>query len=576
MEQQYHISNDAMEGNDIAILTGLPIDGNAVCEPINLTWSTECRNLLGVTPPETALKFGGLKITWVRDTFSNLPEGANAITTQQHARAYMFQVLDLLFGNKSQSRLHCCFLKLLDDFGVAGEYSWGSATLAYLYKELCTAAIKKSMEIAGPVFILQLWAWEHLPYLTPIPINPTNLNGDDPYGCRKKYMDYNSAIAVLPNCRVLPPRKSHATVWVVAKMSKHDQYYERWNMRAELLVGDDHFDSSVDYATWYQQNGHLFTTPEAAAHIYQQTEVNKMLNLAVANQQRNDLIAQQVLPPIVEGLTRLKLSMEANISSVPTERVTNFERRQRRQGRQPQTYTETHSSTSAQRGQCRNDDAGPSTSAQHNMYSSTQAGPSTFAGNEPTTFSEYNPINVNEYCMNLYQQIGSSTSIGQGFEGLFSYDQYPQPNSTPPSYHPSPPPSYAGQYNYGQDSQYNYDFCTPQPSQPPPHVGDFCTPQNTWVCAPNSEEEASVTDSEEDASNEDSGEDAEDTQEMEVSSDNEDDDYGNYQTEVDIRTQPRRMGRSPVQARRYPQRENRHPPCCGTQQKLNVPHRRNH
>ena len=96
----------------------------------------------------------------------------------------MFQVLALLFGNKSQSKLHCYFLKLLNDFGVAGEYSWGSATLVFLYKELCTAAIQKSTEIAGPVFILKLWAWEHLPYLTQIPINLTNLNGDDPYGCR--------------------------------------------------------------------------------------------------------------------------------------------------------------------------------------------------------------------------------------------------------------------------------------------------------------------------------------------------------------------------------------------------------
>ncbi|XP_050242297.1 serine/threonine-protein phosphatase 7 long form homolog [Quercus robur] len=360
---------------DIVILTGLPIDGNAVCGPINLTWSTECRNLLGVTPPETALKFGGLKITWVRDTFSNLPEGANAITTQQHARAYMFQVLALLFGNKSQSRLHCCFLKLLDDFGVAGEYSWGSATLAYLYKELCTAAIKKSMEIAGPVFILQLWAWEHLPYLTPIPINPTNLNGDDPYGCRwdtkrtfthtpthvlRSYRSNHDThnnkqvvwtpydnymhpwclverniwtttapllcfqiveyyhpervmqqFGLLQRCPRWPTDNLDKSVHCVKLTGKstvnwrrqHDQYYERWNMRAELLVGDDHFDSSVDYATWYQQNGHLFTTPEAAAHIYQQTEVNKMLNLAVANQQRNDLTAQQVLPPIVEGLT---------------------------------------------------------------------------------------------------------------------------------------------------------------------------------------------------------------------------------------------------------------------------------
>ena len=169
-----------------------------------------------------------------------------------------------------------------------------------------------------------------------------------------------------------------------------------------------------------------------------------MLNLAVANQQMNDLIAQQVLPPIVEGLIRLKLSMEENISFVPTERVRHFGRRQRHQGRQPQTST--------QRGQHRNDEAGPSISTQPNMYSSTQARPSTSVDNEPTTFNEYNPINVNKYCMNLYQHIGEiPTSIGQGFKGLFSYDHYSQPSSTLPSYHPSPPPSYAGQYNYDQE-----------------------------------------------------------------------------------------------------------------------------
>ena len=46
-----------------------------------------------------------------------------------------------------------------------------------------------------------------------------------------------------------------------------------------------------------------------------------MLNLVVANQQRNDLTEQEVLPAIVEGLSRVKLSMEGNISFVPTERV---------------------------------------------------------------------------------------------------------------------------------------------------------------------------------------------------------------------------------------------------------------
>ena len=59
--------------------------------------------------------------------------------------------------------------------------------------------------------------------------------------------------------------------------------------------------------------------------LWQQTEINNMLNLVVANQQMNDLTTQQFLPPIVEGLTPLKLSMEENISSVPTQRVKHFE-----------------------------------------------------------------------------------------------------------------------------------------------------------------------------------------------------------------------------------------------------------
>ena len=67
---------------DIEIIIGLPIGGNAVCGLTNLDWGTICENSLGVTPPATTLAYGGLKITWVRNTFSNLPEGANAVTTQ--------------------------------------------------------------------------------------------------------------------------------------------------------------------------------------------------------------------------------------------------------------------------------------------------------------------------------------------------------------------------------------------------------------------------------------------------------------------------------------------------------------
>ena len=52
-------------------------------------------------------------------------------------------------------------------------------------------------------------------------------------------------------------------------LDKHAHYYRLWNMRAEHVVGDDNFILGVDYTIWYHQNGHLFTTPEAAAHMYQ-------------------------------------------------------------------------------------------------------------------------------------------------------------------------------------------------------------------------------------------------------------------------------------------------------------------
>ena len=49
----------------------------------------------------------------------------------------------------------------------------------------------------------------------------------------------------------------------------HTQYYRLWNEHAKNVVGDDNFHLGVDYTTWYHQHGHLFTTLEVAAHMYQ-------------------------------------------------------------------------------------------------------------------------------------------------------------------------------------------------------------------------------------------------------------------------------------------------------------------
>ncbi|XP_057520636.1 serine/threonine-protein phosphatase 7 long form homolog [Amaranthus tricolor] len=39
---------------------------------------------------------------------------------------------------------------------------WGSATLAYLYRDLCRASRKGAKDIAGCLLLLQIWSWEHI------------------------------------------------------------------------------------------------------------------------------------------------------------------------------------------------------------------------------------------------------------------------------------------------------------------------------------------------------------------------------------------------------------------------------
>jgi hypothetical protein len=44
-------------------------------------------------------------------------------------------------------------------------YSWGSATLAWLYRQLCEACRRgeKTSNIGGCTYLLQLWIWERIP-----------------------------------------------------------------------------------------------------------------------------------------------------------------------------------------------------------------------------------------------------------------------------------------------------------------------------------------------------------------------------------------------------------------------------
>ncbi|MFQ6643882.1 hypothetical protein Gotur_018312 [Gossypium turneri] len=58
----------------------------------------------------------------------------------------------------SRNLVHLRWLLKLVDFRVAGEFSWGSAMLATLYREMCGATRPNKVKIGGCLSLLQSWA----------------------------------------------------------------------------------------------------------------------------------------------------------------------------------------------------------------------------------------------------------------------------------------------------------------------------------------------------------------------------------------------------------------------------------
>ena len=44
-------------------------------------------------------------------------------------------------------------------------YSWGSACLAWLYRELCRASDRGTSKIGGCLLLVQYWVWARFSYL---------------------------------------------------------------------------------------------------------------------------------------------------------------------------------------------------------------------------------------------------------------------------------------------------------------------------------------------------------------------------------------------------------------------------
>ncbi|XP_030948999.1 serine/threonine-protein phosphatase 7 long form homolog [Quercus lobata] len=165
---------------DVEVLLGISIDDEAIVRKTNLTWAAECQTLLGIATNAVVLKGQRILINKLLEKIDQgLLDGAAEVVVHQYARCHILALLaDIIFSDKFGDRMHTMWLQMLRDLRNPPQYSWGSACLAWLYRELYRATDRGVSQIGGALLLVQYWAWFKFPFLCP----RKDLPPDDAYG----------------------------------------------------------------------------------------------------------------------------------------------------------------------------------------------------------------------------------------------------------------------------------------------------------------------------------------------------------------------------------------------------------
>ena len=167
---------------DVHMLLGLRVDGLAVVGQTNVAYS-KAQELLGVELTDSDRKGQSIKMTWLKENYDALELNQNSSIEDKLRKTRMYILLlfgSLLFADTNGNTVHIQFLPLLENLDKICRYSWGAATLAHLYRNLCRCAKKNVNNFAGCGVLLQAWGWSRMPTLAPINPNPFQF----PYGTK--------------------------------------------------------------------------------------------------------------------------------------------------------------------------------------------------------------------------------------------------------------------------------------------------------------------------------------------------------------------------------------------------------
>ncbi|XP_038703728.1 protein MAIN-LIKE 2 [Tripterygium wilfordii] len=148
---------------DVALLLGLAIDGKPVIGITYTTCSFVCERLLGRSPDSSYASGGMVKLSWLKEYFSQCPEDAPIEEVEQCTRAYLLYLVgSTIFSTTTGNKVPVMYLPLFENFEEAGKYAWGAAALAFLYRALGNASVKSQSTICGCLTLLQCWGYFHL------------------------------------------------------------------------------------------------------------------------------------------------------------------------------------------------------------------------------------------------------------------------------------------------------------------------------------------------------------------------------------------------------------------------------
>ncbi|KAL0334006.1 UNVERIFIED_CONTAM: Serine/threonine-protein phosphatase 7 long form [Sesamum angustifolium] len=230
---------------DVQVIWGLPIDGEPVSgtdlERTSVQWQEYCMQYIGFAPEEGALKGSRLQVKAIIEHISHVhitPDTPH-LTVVQYARAVALLLLGgTMCPDSSGNLVSLLYLAKLEDIVAARNYSWGSAVLAFLYRELCNASEKGKAAIGGALQLVHIWAWSRI-----IPLCPGL--GAPRVHMGQHQIDNNRVLPGAPygamwNCEHTFTRTVRTTVRVIRDIldeMQHDQFiWQPYDMESNVIM----------------------------------------------------------------------------------------------------------------------------------------------------------------------------------------------------------------------------------------------------------------------------------------------------------------------------------------------------